>query len=455
MVTVSNTKLNRALKRALSSMHKKTLTKVKTKNAVASFNSNFKKRVSPLTSFDDQELQDVMLDWCSSGLGFHTLGISLAENIYRHLVTIFLSIDHEYKPNMLAVNVQVSGTHARVVLNKHRKSYYLNIEGNPISFNTGQNIVGTVNMPVLIRTFYNQCFQAIQAKAPAFVVPPELQKKVEGLDIYIYKLAFACYTEKLVDKHDQTKLKELFDLIEHMYCFTVNGFNPGTFKEAVGVRVVREGPYSMHLTKVLKDRHRVWTLGIYDKNILQEKMGRSISEVACGRARLDLTLSSHYLKCYNINHLATIHAKYGHDYIGWVRKIIESILHELKLSYMFKVALPLNNKYIKRWSKSVRISKELDTELTSLGIDTSLSYEAHALILFARATYNLDKEDIKKAIVGCTKAVKDIGMKLGNNLHNPSYFAIAGMGQKLLPVFKEQKYKIVSGSIVAVAGKNI
>ena len=374
-----------------------------------------------------------MIDGYKSGLGLkrseldiNEFSTELSDCDYTYLQQVFLKLRNVHQTkNTLSVKLAMSGTLARLTLNQWKGKPYLNVEGNPISFITGQNVVGTTNLVLLITKFYKKLMGAIKRQVPEFKTPKSVVLAVRDLDIYVHGLAFAAYTNPL-EINGRDGLKLFLDFLDHCYSFANPMYEKTTVKEHLGLRVVREGPTSIRFDRFTR-KNRYWSLAIYDK--VQQLLdtgqdsakGWEQSVYLKDRFRVDLTLHSEWFRKNHLLKLRDIHTKHGNDYHQWAMTLLHKVLDETKVPYVMAVSTDFIDpgkykKWFKRFiSEGAPVPSMACREwFIQQGLNVDYGSDFHALISYAKRSFYIDGQDMRLAAFGDHAAQKRIARHFEN-----------------------------------------
>ncbi len=388
-------------------------------------------------------LSSPMIDGFNSGVplselqigGVATSGLDteITEKEYNFMVTTLSALPNAINMADKGWRVTVALDHTFTILgvSKSSSAYWFNVRGNPISFMTGQNVLGVVDLVDTVAAYYRAVSQAVQRLVPDFRMPLSIKRNVDNLQVYIHGLAFAAYTHRL-GLPDAAKLKYLLDGIDHIYSHAVPDFERSTLKQQLEVRLTREGDYSMRFDK-MSGKNRYWSLALYSKWHELSQQDGSPADWLQDRLRLDLTLHNEWFKANAKPTLAAIHDKYGHDLKAWVIDLFNHVLTQLQLRYVlsFRVTNLDKGKYADWFADWLHGNNEKPTVaclewFRRQGLNVKLGAEFHGIAGKARATFTGTGEDAKLATFGDAGAQERLGSSIRDGFNNP----------KLLPVLK-------------------
>ena len=310
---------------------------------------NFSFRITTLKKKMIKSFGVPMLDGFKSGIGGGLRGLDrlgatelqsrLTEAEFNYMKNVFLKCldgaESQTATYALIRNSDI-GSQVSLCLKKWKGEYYFNVDGNPISFLTGQNLLGTVQLVKLIATFFSTIENAIKRKCSDFELPMSIVTAIETLNIKIHRLAFACYTPELGLKNwrNISKLVCAIDSVYSAYA-ALEGMS---VKDYLNVRLVKEGEHSIRFDK-MEYKAKSWSLAFYNKALELEETGKvagSAPDWTRNRLRLDLTLSNDWFRrhrCSTLKDVRDAVFKSG-GYDQWVFGLFESCLQDLKLTYL-------------------------------------------------------------------------------------------------------------------------
>lgn len=278
----------------------------------------------------------------------------------------------------------------KISLTQWKNRYYFNVEGNPISFSSGQNQVGDVNLTHSITSFYYKINKEL--KLLGMVLPRSVKQAVASLDIYIHSLTFAAYTLPL----NNAVISKLVGGLAHIYNYAdLNDQDCVTIARELKLRVQLEGMESIRFDRKVGS-NKYWSLALYNKVLEQQAMGIACIEDAKDRLRLDLNLKSAWFANNRLYKLKDIHLKYGNDYKQWVTKLISQALNDIMLQYILSfptldlIDLGKYEREFARWEKGEKITNFLAKEwFARQGLNLGLSYRLHRAAHMARLTLGM------------------------------------------------------------------
>lgn len=399
-----------------------------------------------------------MLDGCKCGVAMEVdkvasvgLGTEVTAKEFQYLKRVFLtSLNGIEVKNATLANVYYRGkdvatkprkddySSAKISCNVWKGRHYFNVEGNPISFLTGQNVLGVAHLAKILSLFYLEIERSVQTKDPTFSLPVSVKRSLDSLDIHVHRLAFACYTPELGLK-DWTNMSRFFSAIDSIYAGYSKQRNQ-TVKEYFGIDVTRYGPYSLMFTK--KDRvSKLWTLAMYNKAVeLEEVTGKRAPEWTANRIRLDLTLHSTWFDRNRCKTLRELTKKFAGSYRLWIYSLISACLDETKVRYMLgfrTIGIDVGDykKAFTDWSngKEVSLTPGMQAWFEEQGLDLSIPLNIHEVAGYQRSIFNLADGTNSKAILGDKKDLLRLTSRFADGLNNSFFLPIAKRAHLLQP----------------------
>lgn len=356
------------------------------------------------------------IDGLNAGISLENPEIDISKNTYLYMRKAFLRMGAKSKGKKfldLTITNPVVGVddakHTKLIVNEFGGRYYFNVQGNPISFLSGQNVFGYSNLPDLVTSFYKACGRIMKRLWKDFKMPAEIRSTVENMNVYTSRLAVTNYSNKLLLKDGQ--LKHFYDNVEHIYSSHPDGVNRASLCEILGVKLQRDGDYSILFKKTNKYGKNVWSLRLYDK--AEELRSRDIAAPAClgGTIRFDLTLFSPWFSGHKLKTVGAIHnhvvKRHGVSsnmdgiYVSWINSLIKFSVNEVKLNYIHSCRLPrpedmgeFRDAYLS-WQKGTRFSvKDAATEFfRTRGFDMTLPPAFYSVVSGAKSTFHFMGED--------------------------------------------------------------
>jgi hypothetical protein len=321
------------------------------------------------------------------------MSISLSDSQFQALRAAFARVGYSEEGKNLYTQVRLEGSLARLQLRVENERKFFNCSGNPISFLTGQNVGGSLNVSQQVREFYDGVAHALNLEWE-----PVTASAIQRLDIHVHSLAFAAYTQDLGFKRRAT-----LERLINAWCMV---YSTGTLEggrmlsDILGVKVSKEGPLSLRLEK-RQGRHKYWTLCVYNKN--QELEDADLETVPSleSRFRLDLTIHRRWFDANRCPTLGTLHTKYGSAWTSFVTKMFRRAIDDLKLIYVFTCVNPYTvdvgnyGRDFKRWEARESVSEEALKWYDSQGLDLRLEPEFYWLALAAHARMNTGREHLR------------------------------------------------------------
>ncbi len=412
----------------------------------------------------EERMGSPMIDGFKSGVRIDiegtglSIGIKHRDFLYLSGALSMLTTFSEKKGNYWAT-VSLNGTEVRVECNQRGERYFFNVSGNPISFITGQNLIGTCNLPMLTKKLYIGVTRAIQEKVASFKMPERVREAVENLEMHVSGLSFAMYTPELQFK-DWAKVKHLLNVIDYLYAAGM-GDNQ-TVKEYLGLKVYRQGDFSLLFEKQVGN-HKYWTLRLYNKH--QESVDKAKllgirdmleTDFVKDRLRLDLTLFSGFFQRNRLTTLKSIHERYGKDYAGWATQLVDRALDEMRLRYLLTFRFyKVDPSVYEDWF-NLYLSGEAEPPTSmckswfeSQGIDVTLPVDLHFAVAKARSSFAIEgKKSGGRALVGDKSVQKYISAMFWNGLINADYLPAFKRALLLRPDEKFPAFKQTEGGFV-------
>ncbi len=337
--------------------------------------------------------------------------------------------------------VGIGGSDARVECNKMGGRFFLNVNGNPISFLTGQNVVGECDLPRTVLRLYQGVERAIRQEVSAFQFPAEVRMKVKGLDIQLHSLAFAMYTSEL-GFTDWGNVRFLLDAVEMMFSTFIAGERQ-TVKGVLGLAVERSGDFSLLVRRFTATgegkRKNYWSFRLYNKfaEVSERGAGGVQAGFVRGRLRLDVTLSGRWFRQNRIRTLADLHAHItatpGGTYSGWVTRMVEKIFLDTRIAYLLTFPFPadLDPGSFREWFASYvegenePPSQQCRKWFMDQGFDVMLPMSVHSALCVARSTFSVaGTKDSNLACVGDKAAEERVVEKFRGGLRNPKFLPV-------------------------------
>jgi hypothetical protein len=309
------------------------------------------------------------------------------------------------------VSVKTKGSKARLQLTANGGKCFFNVMGNPISFHSGQNVMGGVHLSKQVEDFFLGIEEGLKVE-----FSEKVRKKISELEIFVHHLSFACYTQKI----PVARRKALEGVINAWASIfhqgmVVNG-EVELAADMLGMKVVKEGALSVRFEKRFHGDgvSRFYSLAVYNKNQELEDTDKDwqVRGDLENRLRLDLTLHRRWLAYYRLNTLADIHRKYGLDYQGWVESLFRRAVEELKLIYVFdpvrvwdtgvgKEGSTVRGEYEKWWAGALgkKPSAGFVAAGAALGVDVTVPALFYKMTYFALAQLGVREKALDRWLV--------------------------------------------------------
>lgn len=401
----------------------------------------------------------IMLDGNKSGVILgdrvdkNQLKTEITSKTYEYLYRQITSLEHSKGKDLISIKLKLNGSQSKVSLNKWNGRFFFNVEGNPTSFNSGQNIFGAIDLPSIIKLYYTNIGKALKKKIPDFKMPKEIRDKVENLDICVTSLAFACYSPPIPGG---IKTQEnLLDAIEHIFCFSVPDMPVSTVKKFLNLKITREGNHSIRIDKFF-NKKRLWSLTLYNKWVEQLEADKQVKvNWVKDKIRFDLTFHAYWFRKNKLFTLGKIHELYGMDYMKWIDRILEKHIEQTKIAYCLGFSLDVDKgDYQEEFDEWVQGDSPTDKEciqwFLNQNLDLRLPYDMHVLAILGRSTFDMDVDHARKAVLGYEDAIKNLNdgfnSKLINGLNNSKFkklqkhHKLLKSGENILCYRYEDKY---------------
>lgn len=320
----------------------------------------------------------------------------------------------------LTVKVRGESSEVRVTLRRHRmfhNQWYLNLDGNPLTFFLRGNVYGKANADHQVKRVYTKCMDALEEES-GMKFPQRLRGMVEKGQIHINALEFAAYTGKLPDKnkiinawhyifHKSTYCDEkgrehfLADMLGFKYMS--DGQKDETFSIATA-RKIDKSPIVMFSAydKEAEIRKNIKSTGGSDFDVKADtdEMARKyriakVPDDIKDRLRLEIAFTSIWFSSKHIRTLADlterVNKMHGGKWTNLIRSELRAIMEQACLVDMWKFdGRPVLAAY-KRGDKFV---PEFGPEIPT---------SAWWAMLVARSTYNMPKEMLLALFEGDTQ----------------------------------------------------
>lgn len=223
------------------------------------------------------------------------MGIKINDRQYRNVLKALARYDGKH-----CEQITVGGkTKAQVLVNEFQGTYWLNIHCNPISFVTGQNVMGTTDAASIV-DIWEAMHEHVLHDCGAHLLDDEMRVRIQAQEINVYQIAFASYTKKIPMEYQQ----HLLGFVYGLYVRPLD--TVGEYKSAdriLGLQVAQgESGYSLTFTKKVGNNKR-WRLCIYNKAVELEDTEKEVPiEGLRDCLRVDLTLTSQWIRDYTRSH---------------------------------------------------------------------------------------------------------------------------------------------------------
>lgn len=270
----------------------------------------------------------------NTGQGSATLGVTPSEA--QRVRTAFKRYGAVPGPDEELSIVIERGSALRFVLRRHRQlrdQWFLNLDGNPLSFRTGQNVYGYPNAVSLILWAYAEVFAALADRGCA--LPPSIRgRALVGLQVHINHLEFAAATVPLRDKQG------LLNAWKYMYGRSWHWDperGPRSLDRMLGLRVINPEYDNSFCLAFMSGTNREMQFQAYDK-YAEYKARRNIEVPDMeNRLRLELGLMPRWFGARSIRNLWDMRAYVETNYSGWTDFITKIMWDALDRAYLTKM----------------------------------------------------------------------------------------------------------------------
>ena len=356
----------------------------------------------------------------------------------------------------------------RVECNERRGRFFLNVSGNPISFLTGQNMIGTCDLPLLANNLYRGVAKALKKQVAGFSMPQTIRTAVEELNVSVNGLAFAMYTPELELK-DWTKMKFVLLALDYIYSTRIYGTEQA-IKDYLGLRVSKQGDYSLLIEKRV-GAQKYWTVRLYNKHVETTEKAQSIgykqtlqSDWLKNRLRIDLTLYSGFFHRNRLTTMRRIHEVHGKDYAGWAIELARRALdQDARMSYLLAFNVRINHldkgEYGDWLEDYLNEKADPPTPMCKAwferqGIDVTLPMGVHTGAALALNMFSLDTRMnranllMNRAVLGDSNALRSISKLFRDGIENPSIAPLLKRSALLRPDEGFSRFKVDRGRLV-------
>jgi len=372
-----------------------------------------------------------MIDGVRAGLDVGEYSLGVDRNAYHRILKALRRIPSttvNEGMSMTAVKgLKRKSTTAGVVLKAGKRNFFFNVQGNPISFISGQNVVGTPDMRKLLVRFYGDLEKAIARDAgdSDFEFGKDVWNAIFEGRLNIHSATVAAYSEKVTKPE---KLATLLAVLLDVYTGvlrsgTVEGEVTSPAGEA-GFTCTLEGSEESDLMPSLmlkewdvsaRPRRAKSTLTLYSKVHEREAAGQRLSEAECeilnGRIRFDLRMSNWELQHRGLQELRAWEKKASKagGYEELCKELITGFMERSGLIYAVSFPNPWTLKFedsgdeltLKKWEKGEKLS-ERDTLMFYYkhGVDLKRSVNFHLSAAASRVALSVDRGDVLAALKG-------------------------------------------------------
>lgn len=309
----------------------------------------------------------------------------------------------------LWVSVPGMGSKMRVCLRqdqRYRQRFYLNFSGNPVSFLYGSNVYGDPDPVWQILAACELAMDRIRKRSKT-----GLKVAVTRDNLILHSLEFAGYTSKIRDPQG------LINAWDYMYRAASVRPSGATVKDRRILSLARELGVSRMYGDDLYDDSFALTVNrsgraetrlmVYDKTEEVKSRGRELDAAVAtdlkGRLRFDLQLVNWWFNRRRIKTLADLDKWCsGRQFKNWsefVRAQLNEALSRTCLAYMWVFPNVFADPKLRAWDTWG--DEKTQKKLRKLGIDPSVSREAHVAMLKARWELNVTSEADLALVSSC------------------------------------------------------
>ena len=362
--------------------------------------------------------------------------------------------------------VQMHGTQAKIGINKYKGKCWFNVEGNPISFLTGQNMMGSLEIQSMTTAFYDLVLKAIKAANPSFKVPKSILEAVATLNLSIHRLAFACYTPSLQFRN-WSMVERLIHIVGEMYSVSLMYKNESyTIPKILGIKVAIDGPMSLRFD-AMRNEKRYYSLSLYNKWKEAIDKGKECVPELRDLLRFDLTLHSKWFNYNKIRTLGDVVNRFGSNYSGWVRSLFTQALDEIRLHNIFEYPNPTEVRvgnyadWYAAWLRDecvheIPVGNRKDPNrlryewFKHQGIDVTLPHVFYLVAAKARAGINISGEHIAAIQDGSLAARRDVARLYIKGVENPDFQRVASKVRRIMPDNNFPSYRLLRDKLMDV-----
>jgi hypothetical protein len=271
------------------------------------------------------KLGSPMIDGCKSGIKINS------DKEFRRIKDRLIDrggLPLKEESGSILVLDHLGKSKATVKCQEYGGGFFLNLDGNPISYLTGQNVLGEVSAE-LILLFWTEILSEL-----SLLDLKSFKDAIGSANIFLHFLAIAGYSRKL---GPNKVIRQTLNVTDFVY--SAVGEDGETVKDWVGVAVHREGKYSIRFDRK-KGKNRYWSLGLYDKIIELDETGKEsliVSSIA-QRLRFDLSLYSSWLHANKLKTLKDLDLRIRSS-DSWAADLFDAMLNRLYLRDLLKFDL--------------------------------------------------------------------------------------------------------------------
>lgn len=342
------------------------------------------------------------------------MGIEISPKQHGYCAAIF----EQYAGEPTA-RLEVKGlTTATLLLNRHNGKNWLNLHCNPISFVTGQNVIGHTDESSIRNMWY--AVDGLLQEGPKVRGPlldRDMRDRIKKNLIAIHQIAFASYTKVIPKKYQP----QLLRFVDTLYAYPLSAKeDKSCIKDRLGVLLEKGGEYSLTFSK-RRDTHRVWRLCMYNKEVELKETGANVTnlnvEEYANKLRLDLTLSSTWIRdnTRHHEHKGTLAA------LMPLREVAETQLSRvLAETHFATIASPLSVHANEPWFKTWGHNEASNKACRAAGYHPELGLDFYRAVDFVKRNYAdgyLEKIDptawqlcVERFVARVTPTVQELGV---------------------------------------------
>ena len=280
-----------------------------------------------------------------------------------------LATGREVNNGELSVNIGGKGKSiVRMTLRqdfRDKKMWYLNLDGNPLKFITGQNVYGRPEADTQIVKVFRSCIKVLETET-GLRFPVRIKKEVESKNIHVNNLEFAAYSPPLTNK------KKVINAWSYMFrranvLAKESGLNR-SLSEILGLRMLDNDGYEdtvFGFATLNSARQKEIMFTVYDKEVeIDSKKKKDGDAVECdlvvdrehdrprgaskearedikNRLRFDIALTSIWFNSRKIKTLAElenyVQRKFNGDWVALVQAEVQRVMERACLIEMWSV----------------------------------------------------------------------------------------------------------------------